>query len=296
MKQKHIENALGRALARSTPDLLDTLLRTEVVRDEAPETYRPQRKPAKPFRAYRPALVFTSLLLVLLMGIGSYLTPSTLVALDINPSLEITANPYGRVIRVSALDGKTMDIVGALPLKNKDLDDAVRSIIEALLASGYLQETDNAILVSVSGKSREGSSGLQERIVAGIKQTLSAHEAQAVVYDQAMAPPKSIEETKEQARTNQISTGKMLLIEKLSAQDPELDSRTLAGLPMKDIVHLAKDRKINLHQLLNFDEESNNPDAHETGEKPVGPKEGSGTSGGDRQSTGKNSTKGSGNG
>lgn len=296
MKQKNIETALGRALARSTPDLLDTLLQAEVVRDEAPEAFRLQRKPAKPLRAYRPAFVFTSLLLVLLMGVGSYLTPSTLVALDINPSLEITANPYGRVIRVSALDGKTRDIVGALPLKNKDLDDAVRSIIEALLDSGCLQETDNAILVSVSGKSQEGSSDLQERIVAGIKQTLSAHQAQAVVYDQSMAPPKSIEDTKAQARTNQISTGKMLLIEKLSAQDPELDSRTLAGLPMKDIVHLAKDRKINLHKLLNFDDETGIPDALETGEKPAAPKEGSGTTGGDRQSSGKNSPKGSGNG
>lgn len=256
MKHQKIEAALNRALKNHTPDLLDTLLHAEVERETAVQVAaaRPA-KPARRIRSHQPALVFVSLLLAFLVGTISYQSPATLVALDINPSLEITANPFDRVIQVASLNDETQKLIGALPLKNKDLDEAIRCIIEALISNGYLESQENAILVSVSGKNQNGTSKAQTRIVADIKETLSSHQSRAIVYDQNLAPARTMEQTKAEAMDNQISTGKMLFIKKLSAQDPELVPEELADMPMKDIVHLAKDRKINLHKLLNFEDE-----------------------------------------
>ena len=269
MNHQKIEAALNRALKNHTPDLLDALLHTEVKREEAVQVAAVW--PAKPFRrlrSHKPALAFVSLLLAFLVGTISYQSPATLVALDINPSLEITANPFDRVIQVASRNDETQNLIGALPLKNKDLDEAIRCIIEALISNGYLENQENAILVSVSGKNQNGTSKAQTRIVADIKETLTSHQSQAIVYDQNLAPARTMAQTKAEAIENQISTGKMLFIKKLSAQDPELVPEDLADMPMKDIVHLAKDRKINLHKLLNFEDEKETSTSKSTESRP----------------------------
>lgn len=95
-----------------------------------------------------PAYALAALCLLLLFGAGGYSwysAPISYISMDVNPSIELGINRYGRVVTAAAYNQDGIDILNRLSLKNKPYTQAVKSLLEDDLFGSYL--TENAALI-----------------------------------------------------------------------------------------------------------------------------------------------------
>jgi len=105
----------------------------------------PAVKP-KPARAIaKVASLAAAGLLILGTGIAaySYTVPYSYVYVDINPSIELTANIYDRIIRADALNPDGEELLSEYDLRNERVDTAVLRILNAAVKQGYLNNTSD---------------------------------------------------------------------------------------------------------------------------------------------------------
>lgn len=104
-------------------------------------------KPAPRHRAFRPALGLAAACLAVLAFFGGYRlyqTPTALISVDINPSLELEVNRFDRVVAVTGYNQDGEDLAGSLDLEGLSYTQAVDAILasdtvtQCLAQDGYL--------------------------------------------------------------------------------------------------------------------------------------------------------------
>lgn len=166
----------------------------------------------------------------------------SVIGIDVNPSVQLSVNKKDKVLSAEALNQDGETIVQDMDLKGVDLNVAVNAIIGSMVTNGFLDNLDNAILVTVSNDSIKKASSLRSAVVSDIKTTLEEKKLKAVVYDQQVIEE---DEVKELATQYQISYGKAYFLKELIAQNPSLtmnDMEELAPLTMEEIAKVITDR------------------------------------------------------
>lgn len=78
------------------------------------------------------------------------LRPVAVVAIDINPSLELQVDRQGKVLRSAALNSDAQRVLDAQPVGGLTLDEAVNRVIDQAAAFGYLGPgRDNVVVAAV---------------------------------------------------------------------------------------------------------------------------------------------------
>ncbi len=210
--QDEIARHLRSAMDTLTPDVLD-----RIDLSTPQEIYvRPSRR-VRLYRRFRTAAVAAAACLcmaALAGGVALYQNSrvESIVGLDVNPSLELSVNRNEKVLQAKALNEDAEGILDGMDLKNVDLDIAVNALIGSMVRGGYLNELDNAILVTVANDDEEKASALRQDVVVDIETSLEEHEVTAVVYDQ-QAPVS--DEVEELAKEYGISYGKAYFLQEL---------------------------------------------------------------------------------
>ena len=166
----------------------------------------------------------------------------SVIGIDVNPSVELSVNKKNRVLSAKALNQDGETIVQDMDLKGVDLNVAVNALIGSMVTHGFLDNLDNAILVTVSNDSIKKASSLRSAVVSDIKTTLEEKKLKAVVYDQQVIEE---DEVKALAGQYQISYGKAYFLKELIAQNPSLtmnDMEELAPLTMEEIAKVITER------------------------------------------------------
>ncbi len=171
------------------------------------------------------------------LGVYSYYIPYTYIDVDINPSIEITANMYNRILNVEGIneDGKNL-INGDIP-KYKNLNEGIEKILDRAIKEGYIREEyDNAVMFTVSGKNEVKTKELSEKVqnVAEIRIKNSNNKSQIIIENVTV-------EEREEARNLGVSPGKLILSEKLINLNPEINVDEVIDLPVRDIVKSIKE-------------------------------------------------------
>ena len=78
-----------------------------------------------------------------------------MIGIDVNPSIELSVNRNEKVLQANPLNEDAETILDDMNLKNVDLDIAVNALIGSMVRNGYLDELDNAILVTVSNENEK---------------------------------------------------------------------------------------------------------------------------------------------
>ncbi len=136
------------------------------------------------------------------------------IALDVNPSLELRINKKEKVTDVYALNEEAVKVIGDMDLEGVDLDVAVNAIIGSMLGNGYLSADQNSILISVDSKNSDKGDKLRQKISAEIGELLKGQNINASVITQSF--DKGGEESTK-ADENGISEAKSALISKIVA-------------------------------------------------------------------------------
>lgn len=188
-----LELLLSAAIDRSVPDLREAVRETPVVPLTAPDALVPVQAPRRS-PALRRTIMSLAACLVLLLGLGSfaYLRPQSVIGIDVNPSIELTANYFDKVLSVRALNQDAVDVIGDMDLKYVDLDIAVNALVGSMALHGYFESgQDVAVLVSVTGGSESHNLTLQKKLAVDIEAAATTVGAKALVYTQNTdAPPE----------------------------------------------------------------------------------------------------------
>lgn len=154
------------------------------------------------------------------------------VSLDVNPSVELTANRSDRILHVTANNADGEIILGDMDLTGSDLDVAVNALIGSMVRNGYINELANSILVSVDADDPARSAELQTRLTEEINALLQTDAFSGSVLSQTIAHDHALQPTADQYG---ITLGKAQLIQQIIDQDARYSFDTLASLSINDL-------------------------------------------------------------
>ena len=190
-------------------------------------------------------LVAACLAVMLLCGGGVFYqrayAVASVVSLDVNPSIELKVSKSEKVLVCTPLneDAKAIlaDMGDGADLKGAKLDVAVNAIVGSLVRNGYLNSISSAIMISVEDKDTVRAEKLQRELTSAVDGVLQTSEAKAAVLTQTLTQDAAREQ---QARENNISTGKAALVNRVLAINPALKFDALAKLSVEELKDLAE--------------------------------------------------------
>lgn len=186
-------------------------------------------------------------------GYSSYVTPVTVLSIDINPSLELGINRFDKVVAVYGYNEDGSELKDTLDIKHSNYKSAIDKIMKSA------SEADDVVSITVCGDNEK-----QKKNILTIIETISK-EKENVLYDSA---------TKEDVATAHekgLSCGKYKAYLKLLEQGYEITEEEIKDMPMKDIRdRLKKDNDSHNkgdYENGNYGEESNVQGNGHKGEK-----------------------------
>ena len=240
MTNEKMEQRLAAALEKTAPDDVSGVLS----RCEARKGTVINMETKKPTKRRWTSLI-AACLAVMLLGGGLFYqranAVASVVSLDVNPSIELKVNRSEKVLVCTPLneDAKAIlaDMSNGADLKGAKLDVAVNAIVGSLVRNGYLDSISSAIMISVEDKDTARAEKLQRELTSAVDGVLQTSEAKAAVLTQTLTQDAAREQ---QARENNISTGKAALVNCVLAINPSLKFDALAKLSVEELKDLAE--------------------------------------------------------
>jgi hypothetical protein len=207
---------------------------------------------------FSPARAAVSLLLVLMLTFSgftfyTFAMPAGEISVDINPSIRLVINNADRVMRAVALNEDGEEVLASVSVEGMTAEQATLAILEAAGELGYIIEGEsNEVVISVASRQEQKQLRLQERI----RTALEAEEDVDVDEDEDEDEDgtdedsgKSIRvtldnptrERVELAKEMGISPGRLVIIEKLQALDPEIETEDLEDTSIKELQSMIKE-------------------------------------------------------
>lgn len=145
----------------------------------------------------------------------AYLTPYSYVSIDVNPSFEFLINRFDRVLTVRGFndDGrelsKDINIDG---LKNKEVQNAVKSVLNELKNKGYIIEgQEGGVIIATSSKSEAKKDVLFEKLRTAVNEEEAPEQTKDNEIKTKIEKPKEPQSTekleeKEESEAQQTET------------------------------------------------------------------------------------------
>ena len=241
MTNEKMEQRLASAVEKTAPNDVNGVLSRC---DERKGTVIPMTT-KKTTKKRWTTLAAACLALVLLGGGGIFYQQAhavaSVVSLDVNPSIELKVSRSEKVLVCTPLneDAKAIlaDMGDGADLKGAKLDVAVNAIVGSLVRNGYLDSISSAIMISVEDKDTARAEKLQRELTSAVDGVLQTSEAKAAVLTQTLTQDAAREQ---QARENNISSGKAALVNRVLTINPSLKFDALAKLSVEELKDLAE--------------------------------------------------------
>jgi hypothetical protein len=176
-------------------------------------------------------------LVLFVSGLQWVNTSASYIAVDINPSIILTTNPWDKVVEVEALNEDAETLLVDLVLIGLQADEAIELIIAEATEMGYIDLLAEGEVAMVTAYNRDRvDEKLSEKIRDRVQDRLEKREmAVNVVGHEAVA------EQKELANELGVTLGKVLFVQKMMEKYPELGGDELYTMSIKDIMIKIKD-------------------------------------------------------
>lgn len=168
------------------------------------------------------ALAACLLLVVGLGGYRLYFTPTSVISIDINPSLEVEVNRLGRVIGLQGYNEDGEEFVTSLDVLHQNYQQAVNEILESDTIVERLNEGE---FLSVSVVELSGTQG--EEITAYVSHCTSG---QQNVSCATISPEQA-----QQAHQVGLSYGKYQIYVDIAAYDPDFTPEEASTMTMREL-------------------------------------------------------------
>ena len=255
MNKKNIEKSISRSLNQAPAPDFATLVNLPYRRLEEHDfiTRQEEKQSTGSIRQYTVVLSLCFALLLFVAGswFYQYRLPSSIISLDINPSIEIKINRHNQVISVSALNEDAQKVLQNQDFMLEELDTAVVSIVNVVIDQGYLNTDRNVILVSVENNSMEKAKILVDSLKLVIKENASAHKMKLMVLSQTLKKDKA---ESEEAKELGVSVGKLRLLKKIEISTDNLTTKSLSHKSMSELLAIAEENEVDLEDTIQMEE------------------------------------------
>lgn len=235
MRNSEIDNIISGAYEKITPDVLGSVL-ADCENNAEKIIIIPEKRSKKNMIKRITGIAAAA---ALLLGAGIFAsvyaqnnTVSSIVSLDVNPSVEIRINSKEKVLTVNALNDDGKLIIGDMDFKGNNLDVTVNALIGSMLRNGYLSDITNSILVSVDGKNEKQTAELRQKVADEIAVLLETNEFTGAVLSQTVSADDELKKT---ADSYGITAGKAQLIEQIISQNTFYTFEELAPLSINEL-------------------------------------------------------------
>ncbi|MEG2144501.1 MAG: hypothetical protein RRY40_04135, partial [Oscillospiraceae bacterium] len=172
---------------------------------------------------------------------ATYLTPYSVVSMDINPSIELSLNRYDNVLKVVSENEDAQKALANVNLKNLKVDVALKEVTKAVMDNGYIKDGNGGVVISASSKNESKAQKLAENlgkeITAAVNENVTG-ENKVSVESKAVTEADVLK-----AHQMGVTAGKMDIIEKVAATSgKEIDKEFVElwkNIPVKDILAAA---------------------------------------------------------
>ena len=241
MTNEKMEQRLASAVEKTAPNDVNGVLSRC---DERKGTVIPMTT-KKTTKKRWTTLAAACLAVMLLCGGGVFYQQAhavaSVVSLDVNPSIELKVSKSEKVLVCTPLneDAKAIlaDMGDGADLKGAKLDVAVNAIVGSLVRNGYLNSISSAIMISVEDNDTARAEKLQRELTSTVDGVLQTSEAKASVLTQTLTQDAGLTQ---QARENNISSGKAALVNRVLTINPALKFDALAKLSVEELKDLAE--------------------------------------------------------
>ena len=245
MNNKDIEKKLKHELDSQVPNVLDKIL-SECGKQKGEIVSMTQVKKKK--RWLVPAIAAAVFAFILLAATGyiqfrTYNTVDSVIALDVNPSMELKINSSEKVLEVNALNEDAVKILDGMDLKNTELKVAVNALIGSMLKNNYINDMQNSILVSVENSDSSKSNELMQKLIPEINGYFQNNSIEAAILSQTINEDAKIQELSDKYG---ISHGKAALIQKITSTNELLTEQELSKLSINELNLLVSSKNTEL--------------------------------------------------
>lgn len=185
----------------------------------------------------RLAIATCCLLVILIIGGGSgvygyYQTPVSYLSLDINPSVELGINTFGRIVKVQGYNNDGNKILNGINVKGSNVTTAVDTLITSAVKNGYIAKDGSTVIFLTSETDDKNiATNLETEAETGVNEALTSSGEKAEVLKDNVALARRVE-----ARNLGITPGKLNLIQKLQKVDKEATVGQYKEATVKDIM------------------------------------------------------------
>ena len=238
MRNKELEKNLRNAISGCKPDNIDGILR-QCDKQEG-DIVNMKNKSKTLLRAACCVAAALVLIAACIFGAGYYRSNqvSTVIGLDVNPSIELKINDNGKVVEAAALNADAEKILDGLELRGTDTNTALHAVIGAMVREGYLNQLANSVLVTVDGKNAQE---LEKQLMLQINELLDKSISSGAVIGQELIADDRAQQL---AQKHGISAGKAQLILQITDKNPLLMADDLAALSINELTVLLSSGKV----------------------------------------------------
>ena len=162
---------------------------------------------------------------------NNYRVAST-ISLDVNPSVEITANKKEDVLAVTALNDDGRKIIGDMDFSGSSIDVTVNALIGSMLREGYLTDLANSILISVEDNDAAHGAQLQKKLAEDVNAILAVNAFDGAVLSQTVVKDSDAWTLADEYG---ITAGKAQLVSEIVAGNPVHTFDELAKLSINEL-------------------------------------------------------------
>lgn len=175
---------------------------------------------------------------------------TSLVTLDINPSIQLQLDDDHKVVDAIAVNDDAKKVLKDMDLKQADANVALNALLGSLVKNGYLNANQNTVLLSVENDDETKRTALEEELSQYIYTTLQNYSIEGAIYSQNIDIDDDIEHL---MKKYSISYGKANLIEDIMDDD-----QTQKQYTVEDLVKLNAQDLILIHQSIDDDQNNQN--------------------------------------
>ena len=216
-----------------------------------------RRKPAG--RIFRQRLIGACAVFAAFLFISglSYFTPNAYVDMDVNPSISLTLNRYGRVLEAAPYNDDGAVILRDVDVRHKSWDQAVERLLDEMILRGYLAP-DGLVSVTVQAGGNDREQKMLGEIRESVDTLLDSHHstASADVY-------VVTREVRDCAHDYNLSPAKYLAITQLQEVDPGASYEQCAEHSISEIKQLTEEHCGEHHEENGEHHEESGEDAED---------------------------------
>ncbi len=177
---------------------------------------------------------------------------NTIVAIDVNPGIELSINQTDQIAAVEAVNSDGQQVLDGLNLNQQPISAAVQDLFQSMITHGYVADEENLILVTVQNADPQKADRIHAIINDSVDAVMSRYQMSASVTNQTV---EAFDAMVQFAEKHGITKGKAAFVLRMVEQQPTLEADALADYSFAALAAIAQHQEIPLSELVDYDAE-----------------------------------------